>query len=246
VRQNPPRALPPVPQAHHAATVGAQIHAAPVQFNPEEHAPTPVTGAAVQAKPTVDTVAIPAPQTGIPSSQSPELAAPVVEVPAAPTPTEQLPEKVIIATEGNVGINAGAPAPAAPVTVDAIVADKDLLELDLKEHLDVALREFMLVDLQTERSEHEWPLYAAQKWHRDYCLKLCLCETHEQRMDMVKEKADAALFSKILELWKKEGSANGYNLLMAWSAFIREVMTPTPQTAPEATASSATTEGVKA
>jgi hypothetical protein len=244
IAAHPPRALPPVQPAHHAATVGAQIHA-PVQFNPDEHAPnvTPLTGAVVQAKPTGEPVAGSSNGTGM-QSDSPEHTAPVVvEVPAATTPTEPLPIPEVSTPATAPDAAPAAPTPA-PVSTDTIVADKDLLDLDLREHIDVCLREFMLVDLQTERQEHEWPLYAAQKWHKDFNLKLCLCETHDQRMDMVRTKADATLFAKIMELWKKDGSANGYNLLLGWGTFIREVMTP--QTAPEASASTATTEGVKA
>jgi hypothetical protein len=247
-----PRALPLRPQAHPSpATVGATLSAPPVQFNPADLGQA--AGAAVQ-KPTVDAVAIPATQTEIPSSQSNEPAAPVT-IPEAKQDAEPTPaptETLTIETQGNVGISTGpgtvvTPTQVLPVTPVAPVAvDADLHEADLREHVDVCLRQYMLVDLQTERAEHEWQLYAAQKFHRDFLMKLVLLESNEQRMAVLKSKADPALMAEIERLWFKEGSKNFDNMKAAWDQFVLEVMQPAPSTPPEAPASPAETGEVKA
>lgn len=127
-------------------------------------------------------------------------------------------------------------ASASQTVIQAVPTTDNLIEHDLREFIDVCCREYMLVDLKTERQEHEWPYYATQKWHKDFKMKLVLVETHDQRMDILKEKMDAALFAEIMVLWKKEGSGNFYNLQVAWNTFITETMKPPEAAASEATA----------
>jgi hypothetical protein len=113
-------------------------------------------------------------------------------------------------------VDSGSPQQEGEVSLDQKV------ELDLVEKINEVISEYMLVDLKTQRQDHDWPHLANELWGKDFKDKFAAAFEHADRIKMLKEKANPTLWAQAEELMPM-ASANAYNFGVALTNLVNSI-----------------------